>query len=189
MIIMKRFGLSLYPECHTLTPACVWADHHCLACIIKFLLGLPQGSAGEESLCRGGETQGIQVRSVGQEDLLGKEMAIHSSILAWKISWTEEPGGLQSMRLQRCDSETVRSCMSNFFSKSSRLGLSPPTYRWRNWGSGGEVTSPGWYSRWPNAQFGLLSLCTCHQIILPQNGSNNNNNRNLSIWFLPCQLD
>ena len=37
------------------------------------------------------------VQSQGQEDLLEKEMATHSSIHAWKIPWTEEPGGLQSM--------------------------------------------------------------------------------------------
>ena len=37
------------------------------------------------------------VRSLGQEDPLGKEMATHSSTLAWKIPWMEEPGGLQSM--------------------------------------------------------------------------------------------
>ena len=41
------------------------------------------------------------VRSLGQEDPLEKEMAIHSSILAWRIPWTEEPGGLQSLGLQR----------------------------------------------------------------------------------------
>ena len=41
------------------------------------------------------------VRSLGQEDLLEKEMATHSSILAWRIPWTEEPGGLQSMGSQR----------------------------------------------------------------------------------------
>ena len=41
------------------------------------------------------------VRSVSQEDLLEKEMATHSNILAWRIPWTEEPGGLQSMGLQR----------------------------------------------------------------------------------------
>ena len=41
------------------------------------------------------------VRSLGQEDPLEKEMATHSSILAWKISWTEEPGGLQSTGLQK----------------------------------------------------------------------------------------
>ena len=41
------------------------------------------------------------VQSLGQEDLLEKEMAIHSSILAWRIPRTEEPSGLQSMRLQK----------------------------------------------------------------------------------------
>ena len=44
--------------------------------------------------------QETRVRSLGWEDPLEKEMATHSSILAWKISWTEEPGGLHSMRLQ-----------------------------------------------------------------------------------------
>ena len=43
----------------------------------------------------------MQVRSLGQEDPLGEEMATHSSILAWEIPWTEEPGGLQSMGSQR----------------------------------------------------------------------------------------
>ena len=42
-----------------------------------------------------------QVQSLGQEDPLEKEMATHSSILAWEIPWTEEPGGLQSIGLQR----------------------------------------------------------------------------------------
>ena len=42
-----------------------------------------------------------QVRSLGWEDPLEKEMATHSSTLAWKIPWTEEPGRLQSMGLQR----------------------------------------------------------------------------------------
>ena len=37
------------------------------------------------------------VQSLGQEELLEKDMATHSSILAWRIPWTEEPGGLQSM--------------------------------------------------------------------------------------------
>ena len=41
-----------------------------------------------------------RVRSLGQEDPPEREMATHSSILAWKIPWTEEPGGLQSMGLQ-----------------------------------------------------------------------------------------
>ena len=42
-----------------------------------------------------------RVQSLGQEDLLEKEMATHSSILDWKIPWTEEPGRLQSMGSQR----------------------------------------------------------------------------------------
>ena len=41
------------------------------------------------------------VQSLGQEDPVEKEMATHSSILVWKISWIEEPGGLQSMGSQR----------------------------------------------------------------------------------------
>ena len=41
------------------------------------------------------------VRSLGQEDPLEKEMATHSSILAWRIPWMEEPGGLQSTGSQR----------------------------------------------------------------------------------------
>ena len=45
------------------------------------------------------------VRSLGREDPLEKEMATHSGILAWRVPWTEEPGGLQPMVLQRvgCD--------------------------------------------------------------------------------------
>ena len=43
----------------------------------------------------------MRVRSLGREDLLEKEMATHSSILAWNIPWTEEPGGLQSTGPQR----------------------------------------------------------------------------------------
>ena len=45
--------------------------------------------------------QETQVQSLGQEDLLEKEMATHSRILAWKIPWTEKPGSPQSMESQR----------------------------------------------------------------------------------------
>ena len=53
----------------------------------------PGGSDGKASACNVGD--------LVQEDLLEKEMATHSSTLAWKIPWTEEPGRLQSMGLQR----------------------------------------------------------------------------------------
>ena len=46
-------------------------------------------------------TEQTWVQSLGQEDPLEKGMATHSSILAWEIPWTEEPGGLQSMGSQR----------------------------------------------------------------------------------------
>ena len=46
------------------------------------------------------ETEEMRVRSLGQEDPLEEEKATHSSTLAWKISWTEEPDGLQSMGSQ-----------------------------------------------------------------------------------------
>ena len=45
--------------------------------------------------------QETRIPSLGREDPLEKEMATHSSTLAWKIPWTEKPGGLQSMPLQR----------------------------------------------------------------------------------------
>jgi len=47
--------------------------------------------------------QEIWVRSLGGEDLVEKGMATHSSILAWRMSWTEEPGRLQSKGLQRVE--------------------------------------------------------------------------------------
>ena len=45
--------------------------------------------------------QEVQVRSLSQEDSLEKETATHFSILGWRVSWTEEPGGLQSVGFQR----------------------------------------------------------------------------------------
>ena len=53
------------------------------------------------------------VRSLGWEDALEKEMATHSSILAWKISWTEEPGGMQSMGSQRVGHDWVANTNTN----------------------------------------------------------------------------
>ena len=63
-------------------------------------MGFPCGSA-VKNLPAVQELQETQVRSLGREDPLEKGMATHSSILAWRIPWTEEPGGLQSMGSQR----------------------------------------------------------------------------------------
>ena len=62
----------------------------------KLILGFPGGSVVKNPSAM----QETQVQFLGREDLLEKEMATHSSFLAWRIPWTEEPGGLQSMRLQ-----------------------------------------------------------------------------------------
>ena len=62
----------------------------------KFI-GLPGGSDGKESAYNSGDPGSVP----GQEDSLEKGMATQSHILAWRIPWTEEPGRLLSMRLQR----------------------------------------------------------------------------------------
>ena len=59
--------------------------------------GFPGGSDGKESTCDVGD----RIQSLGREDPLEEEMATHSSILAWKTPWTEEPGELQSIGLKR----------------------------------------------------------------------------------------
>ena len=64
------------------------------------LMAFPDDS-GIKDLPAVQETQGIQVQSMGQEDPLEGEMATHSSILTWKIPWTEEPDRLQSKVSQR----------------------------------------------------------------------------------------
>ena len=64
---------------------------------VKIYVSFPGGSVVKNLLAQ----QETWVQSLGWEDLLKKEMATHSSTLAWQIPWTEEPGRLQSMRVQR----------------------------------------------------------------------------------------
>ena len=59
--------------------------------MVQCVKNLPANARDEED----------EVQSLGQEDLLEEEMVTHSSILAWTIPWTEERGGLQSMRSQK----------------------------------------------------------------------------------------
>ena len=61
----------------------------------------PEASLVAQMVKRLLSMQETRVQTPGQEDLLEKEMATHSSTLAWKIPWMEEPGGLQSMGSQR----------------------------------------------------------------------------------------
>ena len=69
-----------------------WADNIYLVLLPDF--------PGAQRVKRLPTMQETQVQSLGQEDLLEKEMATHSSILAWRIPWMEEPGRLQFMGLQ-----------------------------------------------------------------------------------------
>ena len=66
----------------------------------KLYMYTPSSSATKNPLAIQ-EMYEMQVPSLGWKDPLGEEMATHSSILAWRISWMEEPGRLQSMELQR----------------------------------------------------------------------------------------
>ena len=67
-------------------------------CLLPLILW---ASLGAQTVKNSPALQETQVLSLGQEDPLEKEMATHSSILAWRIPWTEEPGGLHSMESQR----------------------------------------------------------------------------------------
>ena len=78
------------------------------------------------------------VRSLGWEDSLEKEMATHSSTLAWRILWTEVPGGLQPMGLQKVGHEYA----INFHFYPSLLELQcEDTQRWMNTGSSASLSS------------------------------------------------
>ena len=93
-----------------------------LAQSIFYTAGFPSGSAVENPPAMQ-EPREIQVRSLGPEDPLEEEMATHSGILAWRIPWTEEPGGLQSIGSQRVrddwnDSAHTNTCvLYRLFSK------------------------------------------------------------------------
>ena len=69
-------------------------------------MGFPGGSNGKESVYNAGD----QGQSLGGEDPLEKEMATHCSILAWQISWKEEPGGLQSIGCKELDTTEQLTC-------------------------------------------------------------------------------
>ena len=104
------------------------------------------------------------VWSLGQEDPLEWEMATYSSILAWRIPWTEEPGRLQFIRLQRVGRDRVTKFSLFHFSQSENgfcpfknIGLSVPIGLWHSWCQGhkveGQVPSLG-------GQLAASILCT-----------------------------
>ena len=70
---------------------------------ISLLECFPDGTSGKESSLPVQETQDMRVQSLGQEDPLKEGMGTHTSILAWRIPGTEEPGGLGSMCCKESD--------------------------------------------------------------------------------------
>ena len=64
-------------------------------------LGFPGGTRGKEPPVNARDIRGVGLIPESQEDPLEEGMATHSSILPWRIPWTEEPGGLQAIRPQR----------------------------------------------------------------------------------------
>ena len=77
------------------------------------------------------------VRSLGQEDPLEKEMGTHSSVLAWRVSWREEPGGLQSMSSQKVGHQWATKIFTTFKGIEntdipSPLRLYPGTHKFPN---------------------------------------------------------
>ena len=70
-------------------------------------VGFPVGASGKESSPPMQEIQEMGVQSLGWEVPLGKGVAAHSSILAWEVPWTEEPGGLSPMGSQRVMTEAI----------------------------------------------------------------------------------
>ena len=86
---------------HFSSPTNTWQLSHTIfiiRCVSLFLLGFPGGDSGKEPTCQSmQETQETRIRYLDWEEALEEGMATHSSILAWRIPWTEEPGGLQSV--------------------------------------------------------------------------------------------
>ena len=85
------------------------------------------------------ETQETWAQSLGQEDPLKEEMATHSSILAWRIPWTEEPGGPLSVGCKESDMTEWLTLSLFSFSESQEfsggLVFRTPGFHWCGWGS------------------------------------------------------
>ena len=91
------------------------------------ILGFPSGSVVKNPPAMQ-EWQQTQVQSLGQEDPLEEGMAAHSSILAWRIPWTEEPGGLWSIRPQKWLS--THACVTEYYSAIKDNEIMPLAAAW-----------------------------------------------------------
>ena len=92
----------------------------------------------------------MRVRSLGGEDPLEEEMATHSSILAWRIPWTEEPGGLQSMGLQKSGTGPVSACVCMHTHTHTHAHWNPLTWQlFQLPRSSSSITEESLLSPWP----------------------------------------
>ena len=104
--------------------------------------GFPRGSAANNPPAMQ-ETQELQVWCLGQEDALGEEMATHSSILAWKSPWTEEPGGLVYGVVKSQTWLSVRAhARAHTYTHTHRMSSSEGNSRRLPWSSGKDSTAP-----------------------------------------------
>ena len=109
-------GVDLWHSGGTTFEYSIWGDHKIRASPAALMV---------KNLPAMRETQ---VRSLGQEDPLKKGMATHSSILAWRIPWTEEPGGLQSMGSWRAGHDWATNSFTLFQDQSQRK----PTFHYKS---------------------------------------------------------
>ena len=93
---------------------------------ISSLKRLPWWLSGKESTCQAEDV----VSNLGLEDSLEKEMATHSSILAWRIPWTEEPSGVQSTGLKKSQTQlSNQTTTSSLMSKGAKICVSSLQFR------------------------------------------------------------
>ena len=105
-------SFCLSTTCGLCRPLLAWFLSACLVVALRLPLeisrGFPRGASGKEPTCQCRRFKGHEwVRSLGWEDPLKEGRSTHPSILAWRIPRTEEPGGLQSMGLQRVEHDWV----------------------------------------------------------------------------------
>ena len=72
-------------------------------CNVYISQGFPGGASSKKGICQCRRCKRCRFHSLSEEDLLEEGMATHSSILAWEITWREEPGRLQSIRSQKVE--------------------------------------------------------------------------------------
>ena len=113
IVCKLRFYVSKFCRCNLFkidSPLNIFLNYYLLPILGTFLVA--------QTVKHLPTMQDTQVRSLGQEDLLEKEMATHSSTLAWKIPWTQEPGGLQSIGSQRVRHDWATSMSMSQYLKS-----------------------------------------------------------------------